>query len=247
METTFQGFAFSITPQYPVLYTWCGIVPSPPIVITNQVKDRVMQGEPCSFMETVHPFSTIEFPLEGVLIPSGKKHFPRGNVVPLQGNRISLKGEQISVMEISSPTGESIFHHLCAFSRAWDLHARVGGVPRQPQIIILNMEEIIMPKQTYAEVLNSAKVMSAGLGGHIERVSKRGISEDFIRQFESLRTDAMKLDDEQEDLKAKLKTKTAELDRRMGELLSMMSEAKKVVKLEMEKESWKSFGIADTR
>lgn len=104
-----------------------------------------------------------------------------------------------------------------------------------------------MPKQTYAEVLNSAKVMSAGLGGHIERVSKRGISEDFIRQFESLRTDAMKLDDEQEDLKAKLKTKTAELDRRMGELLSMMSEAKKVVKLEMEKESWKSFGIADTR
>jgi hypothetical protein len=58
---------------------------------------------------------------------------------------------------------------------------------------------------------------------------------------------ALGLDNEQEDLKAKLKTKTAALDTKMSELDAMMSEARKVVKLEMEKECWKSFGIAATR
>lgn len=104
-----------------------------------------------------------------------------------------------------------------------------------------------MPKQTYAEVLNSAKVMSAGLGGNAERMSKRGIGADFISRLDAVRTSVMTLDNEQEDLKAKLKTKTAELDVRMEELQAMMSEAKKVVKLEMAKESWKSFGVSDTR
>jgi len=55
------------------------------------------------------------------------------------------------------------------------------------------------------------------------------------------------LDDEQEDLKAKLKTKTASLDSNIETLEKLLSEARKVVKLEMEKESWKSFGIADSR
>ncbi len=57
----------------------------------------------------------------------------------------------------------------------------------------------------------------------------------------------MDLDNLQEDLKAKLKTKTAELDDKIEELGKMMSEAKKAVKLEMEKESWKSFGIDDKK
>ena len=48
-------------------------------------------------------------------------------------------------------------------------------------------------------------------------------------------------------LKAKLKTKTAALETKMDELGAMMSEARKVVKLEMESESWKSFGISATR
>ena len=48
-------------------------------------------------------------------------------------------------------------------------------------------------------------------------------------------------------LKAKLKTKTAALETKMDELGAMMSEARKVVKLEMESESWKSFGISASR
>ena len=49
------------------------------------------------------------------------------------------------------------------------------------------------------------------------------------------------------DSKRKLKTKTEELETQIESLNKMMSEAKKVVKLEMEKSTWKSFGIQDSK
>ncbi|MBN2041825.1 MAG: hypothetical protein JW864_17450 [Spirochaetes bacterium] len=58
---------------------------------------------------------------------------------------------------------------------------------------------------------------------------------------------AMSIDNEQEDLKAQLKMKTASLDTKVNELGKMLSESKKLVKLEMEQESWKSFRIDDMR
>ena len=104
-----------------------------------------------------------------------------------------------------------------------------------------------MRKESYAEIINSAKVMLSGLKLNTERVGKRGITGEFITKLESIQKTAMDLDNEQEDLKAKLKTKTAELEGKIEELEKMMSEAKKVVKLEMEKESWKTFGIQDSK
>ena len=53
--------------------------------------------------------------------------------------------------------------------------------------------------------------------------------------------------DTQEDLKAKLKTKTASLDSTVDGLEKLMPETRKVVKLEMEKQTWKSFGISDLK
>jgi hypothetical protein len=104
-----------------------------------------------------------------------------------------------------------------------------------------------MPKRSYAEIVNSAKVMLSGLKGNSDRVSKRGCDAAFVSHLESAQKQAQTLDDEQEDLKAKLKTKTASLETTIENLEKLMSEARKVVKLEMEKESWKSFGIADTK
>ena len=102
-------------------------------------------------------------------------------------------------------------------------------------------------KNSYAEIINFAKVMLSGLKANTDRVGKRGISSDFITKFESIQKNAMDLDNEQEDMKAKLKSKTSELEGKMEELNKMMSEAKKVVKLEMEQSSWKSFGIEDKK
>ncbi len=104
-----------------------------------------------------------------------------------------------------------------------------------------------MSKVSYAEIINSAKVMLSGLKLNIERVGKRGITGEFINNLESSQKSAMVLDNEQEDLKAKLKIKTEALDIMINELNKMLSEARKVVKLEMEQPAWKSFGIEDKR
>ena len=82
-----------------------------------------------------------------------------------------------------------------------------------------------MPKQSYAEDINAAKVMISGLKANAERVSKRGLESGFVAKLEALHESARSLDNEQEDLKAKLKTKTAALETKMDELGAMMSEA----------------------
>ena len=104
-----------------------------------------------------------------------------------------------------------------------------------------------MSKRSYAEVINDAKLMVSGLKSNTDRVSKRGLDKDFISKLESIMVKSQTLDNEQEDLKAKLKTKTSELDNEMMELEKLMSESKKVVKLEMTQETWKAFGISDKK
>jgi hypothetical protein len=103
------------------------------------------------------------------------------------------------------------------------------------------------PKVSYAEIINSSKVMLSGLKLNTERIRKRGITGEFITNLEATQKSVMDLDNEQEDLKAKLKTKTTELDTLIKALNKMLSEARKVVKLEMEQPAWKSFGIEDKR
>lgn len=104
-----------------------------------------------------------------------------------------------------------------------------------------------MSKNSYASEINAAKLMVAGLKAKSDRVAKRGISGDFTSKLDTLQSDARSLDNEQEALKSRLKEKTAELEKKMKEMKKMMSEANKAVKLEMEKESWKEFGISAKR
>lgn len=59
--------------------------------------------------------------------------------------------------------------------------------------------------------------------------------------------DVKNLNNEQETLKAKLKTKTEELDKKMANMKVLVYEAKKVVKLKFDKTQWKEFGIEDKR
>ena len=66
-----------------------------------------------------------------------------------------------------------------------------------------------MSKNSYAEEINSAKVMISGLRSNAERLGKRGMNNEFIAKLEGAHKSALDLDNEQEDLKAKLKTKTA--------------------------------------
>ena len=99
--------------------------------------------------------------------------------------------------------------------------------------------------KSYAKKINDTKVMLAGLNSNTERIGKRGISAEFISKLQGVHDEARTIDNEQEALKARMKEKSDALNLKMEELDGLYREAKKAVKLEMAKESWKEFGIAD--
>ena len=55
-------------------------------------------------------------------------------------------------------------------------------------------------KRSYAEIVNSARVMIAGLKSNTDRVSKRGCDAAFVSRLDSEQKSVQTLDDEQEDL-----------------------------------------------
>ena len=104
-----------------------------------------------------------------------------------------------------------------------------------------------MTTAPFAEVLNSTKTMIAGLKANPEAVAKRGLDAEFTAKMEKTLEVIKNLDNEQEALKAKLKTKTAEIDSEMTNLKALLSEAKKVVKMSVDQAGWREFGIEDKK
>ena len=104
-----------------------------------------------------------------------------------------------------------------------------------------------MPGKSYAEIANSITIMISGLKNNADRIQKRGIGKDFITNFEAKHGEIETLNNEHEALKAKLKTKTEELNEKLSERKVFEDEAKKVIKLEFDKSQWKEFGIDDKR
>ena len=104
-----------------------------------------------------------------------------------------------------------------------------------------------MSKPTYAEQISNAQLMVAGLRAHATELTRRGLDETFTNKLETDRLASANLNNEQEKLKADLKTKTVALDTKLVEMEKAMAEAKKIVKLDFPVEQWKEFGILDKR
>ena len=100
---------------------------------------------------------------------------------------------------------------------------------------------------SFAEKMNNSKLMIAGIKQNQERLARRGLNTDFTSKYESVYSQVQMLDNEQESLKAELKTKTDVLAQKITELDALYSEAKKTVKIEMETTSWKEFGVQDKK
>ena len=99
-----------------------------------------------------------------------------------------------------------------------------------------------MPKESYAETVSKAQVMLSGLKAHDE-LSRRGIDANFIANLEVKINSAIQLNNEQEKLKADLKSKTTELDGELSAMVASVAEAQKVVKMDIPKDQWKEFGV----
>jgi hypothetical protein len=104
-----------------------------------------------------------------------------------------------------------------------------------------------MARKSNAQELHFGRQMVVGLGENYERLSKRGLTKEFIKKMETTLEATQKAENEQEALKAKVKEKTAEFETQMAALLKQIGEAKKVIKLELPQEIWKEFGIEDQR
>lgn len=100
-------------------------------------------------------------------------------------------------------------------------------------------------KVSFAEITTRAQLMVTALKANAQRVSKRGIDEAFVTEMDGFTKEAVALNDEQEKLKADLKTKTDDLTAKLEELTKKYSEAKKIVKLDFPQTQWKEFGIED--
>ena len=100
-----------------------------------------------------------------------------------------------------------------------------------------------MPKKSYAEEVKKAQVMLSGLKGHASILERRGIDTGFITKLESKIDATITLNNEQEKLKADLKSKTANLDGEMKEMKTLVAEAQKIVKIDVPKAQWLEFGI----
>jgi hypothetical protein len=91
--------------------------------------------------------------------------------------------------------------------------------------------------------------MLVGLTANAEAVAARGVTAEFTQNGQALVESVQALENEQETLKAALKTKTAELEAATTQLKNWQSEAGSAVKLayRTQPEKWLEFGIQAKR
>jgi len=102
-------------------------------------------------------------------------------------------------------------------------------------------------KASYAERINSAKLLAEGVRKHLTELKHVGIDEPFVTELENWKKTVEDLNVEQERLKAELKDKTSNLQKEMRKMNGMVSKARKLVKIEIVPSQWKEFGIEDVR
>lgn len=96
---------------------------------------------------------------------------------------------------------------------------------------------------SFAIQMSAARTMQIALGKNLLALAKRGMNEEFIIALRETIIIVNGLNSEQERLKGELKVTTSELDAVKKQLKTKVSEAVKVVKLELPKERWIEFGI----
>ena len=104
-----------------------------------------------------------------------------------------------------------------------------------------------MATKTYSQAITDTQVMVKGIKDNQEVLSKRLIDDAFANDLQSYIDTCVVLNGEQETLKAKLKSKTEELDKALAAMSKKTREARKIIKLDMPQSTWREFGIEDKR
>jgi len=100
---------------------------------------------------------------------------------------------------------------------------------------------------SFSQKLSAARLMVSGVREFADDLKKVGFDEAKIEEIEKLFNDAQALDNEQEVLKAKLKTCTEKLNKTADSLDAALTDVKKTVKYAIPQSNWKAFGISDKK
>jgi len=169
---------------------------------------------------------------------------------------ISFLGERVSQVGAPFPETGSSLSHLGETLPKMDRRVPPMNQTRSnvPLAISLARTRIssdpkrrIPMKSSYADQINAARLLLGGLRNHATALARRGLDAAFTTNLDTLLTDAQTLNGEQEALKSRLAEKTTALNAKLDQLRKAASEVKKVAKLDLPKESWREFGITDSR
>jgi len=101
--------------------------------------------------------------------------------------------------------------------------------------------------KVHLQQVSKVQAIIAGLKANIDLVKDKGIDDQFIQKLEKENNHAAECNEECENLKNDVKVKVRRTNMQFDEVKRMTLHAKKIVKLNYDKEKWKDFGISDLR
>ncbi len=102
-------------------------------------------------------------------------------------------------------------------------------------------------KKALNTILEELNLMAEGILAYLTELVSVGVTEDTATLFKESKARLEKLNAEQEELKALLKTKTAELAKEEERISKIYSDTRKLVKIKIDQKQWRTFGIEDKR
>ena len=100
---------------------------------------------------------------------------------------------------------------------------------------------------SYGQQFLSTKVMLEGIKANADILTKWGLDQAFLTNFEKVYQDVLTINSEQQALKSRLKEKTVAVTEHCATLRKLRRVARYTVKEQLPQESWKEFGIQATR
>jgi len=97
--------------------------------------------------------------------------------------------------------------------------------------------------RSYGKRIEDANVMLSGISVYIEKLTQRGIDEQYIDKFKTLLAECVEINNNQEKAKSDLKNFTNQLVVKMDALEKEVQYCKRVVKTEIAIPLWDSFGM----
>lgn len=101
--------------------------------------------------------------------------------------------------------------------------------------------------KTYADQVEKAQILVAGLKKNLELVESRGITREQIKQLEEGAQEAALMNKEVEALREQVSEKAARANKKLIEVKNNMLNAKQIVKRCFDQERWPDFGVMDKR